>query len=183
MSQVLHLFLSTCSRQPMQEVESATATADRGLEGCRHARPGSRRQVLIVDSEALHSFGLQPGQIKENITAQGLRVSDLAKGQRIEIGQAVLEVTGPCDPCSRMDEIRMGLQQELLGQRGTLCRVIASGRIQRGDAIQLAAATGAGNLAARAEPASRRRKSEASFEFYRRWQQVGSFDRHHHGVG
>ena len=65
-------------------------------------------------------------------------MNDLAKGQRLEIGQAVFEVTGPCDPCSRMDEIRMGLQQELHGQRGTLCRVIEAGRIQRGDTIQVA---------------------------------------------
>jgi MOSC domain-containing protein YiiM len=140
MGQVAHLLLSIGSRQPMREAESALALADRGLEGCRHARPGSRRQILLVDSETLDSFGLQPGQIKENITTHGLRVNDLAPGQRIQVGQAILEVTGPCEPCSRMDEIRMGLQQELHGQRGTLCRVIEGGRIQRGDTIQLAAA-------------------------------------------
>ncbi len=104
------------------------------------AVPAAADRSLIVDSETLDSFGLQPGQIKENITTSGLRVNDLAKGQRLEIGQAVLEVTGPCEPCSRMDEIRMGLQQELHGQRGILCRVIEGGRIQRGDTIQLAPA-------------------------------------------
>ena len=104
------------------------------------ARAGSRRQMLLVDSETLESFGLQPGQIRENITTGGLRVNDFAKGQRLAIGEAVLEVTGPCEPCSRMDEIRMGLQQELYGQRGILCRVIEGGRIQRWDTIQLAPA-------------------------------------------
>jgi hypothetical protein len=143
MSQVSHLFLATGSRRPMREVESALALTDRGLEGCQHGRAGSLRQVLLLDGETLKSFGLQPGQIKENITTSGLRVNDLVKGQRLEIGQAVLEVTGPCEPCSRMDEIRMGLQQELHGQRGTLCRVIEGGRILRGDTIQLAPATGA----------------------------------------
>jgi MOSC domain-containing protein YiiM len=123
----------------MREVESALAVTDRGLEGCRHSRPGSR-QVLIVDSETLTSFGLHPGQIKENITTGGIRVNELVKGQRLQIGEAVLEVTGPCEPCSRMDEIRMGLQQELHGQRGILCRVIEGGRIQRGDTIKLAQA-------------------------------------------
>lgn len=138
MGQVSHLFLWTASRRPMREVESAVAFSDRGLEGCRHGRPGSSRQVLLMDSETLESFGLQPGQIRENITTCGLRVNDLARGQRLEIGPAVLEVTGPCEPCSRMDEIRMGLQKELRGQRGILCRVIEGGRIQRGDTIQLA---------------------------------------------
>jgi MOSC domain-containing protein YiiM len=143
MGQVSHLFLATAPRHPMREVESALAVADCGLEGCRHARPGRRRQVLLVDGEILESFGLLPGQIKENITATGLRANNLSERQRLAIGQAVLEVTGPCEPCERMDEIRMGLKQELYGQRGILCRVIESGRIQRGDTIQLAAAVAA----------------------------------------
>lgn len=140
MGQVSHIFLWTASRRPMREVENALVLADRGLEGCGHGRPGSRRQVLLMDSETLESFGLKPGQIKENITTGGLCVNDLAKGQRLAIGPAVLEVAGPCEPCSRMDEIRKGLEQELHGQRGILCRVIEGGRIQRGDTIQLAPA-------------------------------------------
>jgi len=140
MSQVAQLFVAAASRRPMREVEGVMAVADRGLEGCRHGRPGSRRQVLLIDSETLESLGLAPGQVKENITTRGLRLNELSKGQRLEIGQAVFEVTGPCEPCSRMDEIRMGLQQKLHGQRGILCRVIEGGRIGRGDAIQVAPA-------------------------------------------
>ena len=140
MSQVAQLFVATGSGCPMREVEGVMAVADRGFEGCRHSCTGSRRQVLLVESETLESFGLAPGQVKENITTHGLRLNDLSKGQRLEIGQTVLEVTGPCEPCSRMDEIRMGLQQELHGQRGILCRVVDGGRIRRGDAIQMAPA-------------------------------------------
>jgi MOSC domain-containing protein YiiM len=143
MSLVLHLFLGTALRRPMREVQSALAVPDCGLEGCRHARPGRRRQVLLMDCETLECFGLMPGQIKENITTRGLRVNDLSKGQRLEFGQAVLEVTGPCEPCERMDEIRTGLKQELYGRRGVLCRVIEGGQIQRGDTIQVVAAVAA----------------------------------------
>lgn len=108
MGEVMRLFLATGSRRPVREVEDVMAVADRGLEGCRHGRPGSRRQVLLMDSETLESFGLAPGQVKENITTRGVRLNDLSRSQRLSIGQAVLEITGPCDPCSRMDEIRMG---------------------------------------------------------------------------
>jgi MOSC domain-containing protein YiiM len=137
MGQVSHLFIAIGSRRPMREVESATALPDRGLEGCRHGRAGSRRQVLLVESETLKRFGLRPGQIKENITTRGLSINDLLPGQRLQVGEALLEVSGPCEPCARMDEIRMGLQQELHGHRGTLCRVVAGGRVGHGDAIQL----------------------------------------------
>jgi MOSC domain-containing protein YiiM len=144
MSEATQLFLATRPRRPMRPVEDVLAVADRGLEGCRHGRPGNRRQVLLVESETLDSLGLSPGQIKENITTRGVRLNELAKGQLLSIGQAVLEVTGPCQPCSQMDEIRAGLQEELRGRRGILCRVVEGGRIRRGDSIQLApAAAGA----------------------------------------
>lgn len=142
--QVAHLFLCPGSHRPMREVESATALQDAGLAGCRHARSGSRRQVLLMDTETLEAFDLQPGQIRENIATVGLAVNQFSKGQRLHVGEAVLEVTGPCEPCFRMDEIRAGLQGKLRGQRGTLCRVIQGGRIVRGDSIQLATDTDAG---------------------------------------
>jgi MOSC domain-containing protein YiiM len=41
-----------------------------------------------------------------------------------------------------MDEIRKGLQQELRGQRGWLCRVVETGKIKRGDRIGVVAAAG-----------------------------------------
>jgi MOSC domain-containing protein YiiM len=144
MSEATQLFLATRPRRPMRPVEDVLAVADRGLEGCRHGRFGNRRQVLLVESETLDSLGLSPGQIKENITTRGVRLNELAKGQLLSIGQAVLEVTGPCQPCSQMDEIRAGLQEELRGRRGILCRVVEGGRIRRGDSIQPApAAAGA----------------------------------------
>jgi MOSC domain-containing protein YiiM len=34
-----------------------------------------------------------------------------------------------------MDEIRMGLQEELRGQRGWLCQVIEAGKIRKGDSV------------------------------------------------
>jgi len=137
MSEVTQVFLATARRRPMRAVQDVTAVADRGLEGCRHGRPGNLRQVLLVESETLDSLGLSPGQVKENITTRGVRLNELAEGRRLGIGQAMLEVTGPCQPCSQMDDIRMGLQEELRGRRGILCRVVEGGRIRRGDAIQV----------------------------------------------
>jgi MOSC domain-containing protein YiiM len=42
-----------------------------------------------------------------------------------------------CDPCSRMDEIRPGLQAELDGRRGMLARVVRSGEVSAGDVVEL----------------------------------------------
>ena len=137
MAQVSNVFIAAERRKAMKPVDQALAVKDRGLQGCVHGRAGSKRQVLLVDIETLSEFGLLPGMIRENITTAGLNMADLRPGQRLCVGEAVLEVTVRCEPCSRMDEIRMGLQKELENRRGMLCRVIEGGRISRGDAVEI----------------------------------------------
>lgn len=141
MAHVSNLFIATERRTPMKDLEEASAIVDRGLAGCIHGRPGGKRQVLLMDNETLAQFNLTPGILRENITTIGLSTTELGRGQRITIGEAVLEVTVPCEPCHRMDEIRMGLQEALKDKRGVLCRVIQGGRISRGDKIVLVDST------------------------------------------
>ena len=128
----------TCLRHrlPMKHAAEAVAIADRGLQGCAHGGPGSKRQVLLMDVETLELLGLRPGQIKENITTRGVNVQGLRGGQRLRIGGARLEVTVHCGPCKRMDDIRPGLERELRGRRGMLCRVVEGGTIRVGDSIE-----------------------------------------------
>jgi MOSC domain-containing protein YiiM len=139
MAEVLHLFTCLVHRFPMQEVEQAEAMADKGFRGCIHGRRGSKRQVLLMDSETLGRFDIAPGAVKENVTTVGIDFKTLKAGQSLRVGESLLEITGPCDPCPRMDEIRMGLQQELRGQRGWLCKVIEAGIIRKGDRIEVEA--------------------------------------------
>jgi len=137
MARVSDLFIAVGRRVPMKPVDAVRAIANRGLDGCIHGRQGSSRQVLLVDGETLAEFHLAPGIMRENITTAGLNVANLKAGERLVIGSAVLEVTIACEPCFRMDEIRVGLQEALRGRRGVLCRVIEGGRISRGDAIEM----------------------------------------------
>jgi MOSC domain-containing protein YiiM len=137
MGEVQHLFTCLVHRFPMREVSEVEVIKDKGFKGCIHGRTGSERQVCLMDRETLHKFGLDPGVVKENITTRGIDFQSLATGNVLRIGDCVLEITGPCDPCARMDEIRMGLQEELRGQRGWLCRVKEAGMIRKGDRIQV----------------------------------------------
>jgi MOSC domain-containing protein YiiM len=123
----------------MREVGEVQALEGEGLEGCKHARPGSRRQVLLVEGEVLDNVGVAPGVVMENVTTRGIRLNELAEGQRLAVGQALFEVVGPCEGCSRMDQIRSGLQEELRDRRGTLCSVVEGGWIRRGDSIRVVA--------------------------------------------
>ncbi len=123
----------------IEEVAEVRALEDLGFEGCVHARPGSKRQVLLVESESLDAMGLPPGIIRENITTEGLNVNGLKAGTRLRIGEALMEVTAPCTPCDLMERIRPGLRRDLQGRRGMLCQVLQSGVIRRGDSIEMLA--------------------------------------------
>ena len=143
MAEVQHLFVCLVHRFPMKELAEAEALENKGFKGCIHGRPDSKRQVLLMDRETLDKFELAPGVVKENVTVVGLDFQKLAIGQRLKIGESLLELTTPCDPCPRMDEIRMGLQEELRGQRGWLCRVVEAGKIRKGDAVTVRATVAA----------------------------------------
>jgi MOSC domain-containing protein YiiM len=132
---VAHLFRAPKRTLPMEELASAEAIADLGLAGCTHARQGGKRQVLLVDKETLDAMGLQPGIIRENITTSGLNVNGLTSGERLRVGEALLEVSVVCTPCDQLEKIRPGLRRELYGRRGMLCRVIEGGIIRSGDSI------------------------------------------------
>lgn len=120
----------------MKPLESARVLEHKGFEECSHGRAG-KRQLLLMDVETLGELGLSPGAIKENITTEGLPVNGLPIGQFLRIGEAEVEITLPCAPCGLMNDIRPGLQDELLGKRGMLCRVVKPGLVRRGDAIEL----------------------------------------------
>jgi MOSC domain-containing protein YiiM len=119
----------------MEELSEVRALDDAGFEGCAHARPASKRQVLLMDRETLEAMDLRPGVIRENITTDGLNVNGLQIGQLLRVGEARLEVTSVCTPCDLMEAIRPGLRKELWGRRGMLCRILEGGVIRRGDSI------------------------------------------------
>ena len=135
---ITNLHIARVKETPSDPVQQATAISGTGLEGDRSARKGNMRQVLIMDNETLSSFGLVPGQIKENITVSGLDLSKTEAGNVVFIGDEVtMEIVGECEPCHKMDAIRQGLREELDHQRGMLCTVINGGPIKVGDNIRV----------------------------------------------
>ncbi len=137
---IASLQICPAHREPMRRVETAQAIADKGLEGDVHGeRGGGSRQVLLMDEETLAAFGLAAGIVKENVTTRGVALKELAPGTRLRIGTALFEITQSCTPCRRMDDIRPGLREALQGQRGMLARVLESGTLRIGDAIEIVA--------------------------------------------
>jgi len=135
-STISHIFLKTSHGAPMEAVKSATAITGEGLQN-DVSRGRKLRQILIVDALTIQEFGLSPGALRENIILEGQSLSSAEAGTVIQIGAAKLEVTLDCSPCDFLDDIKPGLQDDLEGRRGTLCRVLDGGVITVGDSVTL----------------------------------------------
>ncbi len=128
----------------MEEVESAKLIQDRGLEGDRRAdKRGGGRQVTLIQWEHLSVIAslcgreaVDPKLLRRNIAVTGISVNAL-KTARFRIGGAILQGTGYCHPCSRMEEnLGPGGYNAVRGHGGITASVIESGQVWRGDAVE-----------------------------------------------
>ncbi|HKY02452.1 MAG TPA: MOSC domain-containing protein [Burkholderiales bacterium] len=122
----------------LNEVQATAA----GLIGDHYSGRNGNRAVTLIQAEHLQAVaslsGLQqvdPALLRRNIVVRGINLVAL-KDRRFRIGTALLEGTGPCDPCSRMEEnLGCGGLNAMRGHGGLNARVIEAGRIAVGDAV------------------------------------------------
>ena len=148
------LFLRPARRTAVLPVQSVQAVAGLGLAGDRSAAnrvapgSGSKRQVTLIQAEHLPVIAALAGLpevnaafLRRNVLVSGLNLlaaKSLFKNQPmvLRIGGAVLEVTGPCEPCSRMEELLgPGGYNAMRGHGGLTARVLEGGFMQVGDAV------------------------------------------------
>lgn len=126
---------------PMVELADVQLDA-RGLQGDRYDGSSGKRAVTLIQAEHLPVIAalsgheaIAPSTLRRNLVVSGIPLIAL-KGQRFRIGNAVLEGTGPCDPCSRMETaLGPGGYNAMRGHGGLTARVIESGLIRIGDTV------------------------------------------------
>jgi MOSC domain-containing protein YiiM len=126
--------------EPLVAVDAVTLTEE-GIDGDRHAgRADGKRQILLTDAADLRELELKPGDLREQVTIDLPGLMSLRAGTRLRIGDAVLELTGECRPCTHIGE-HLGaedpeeLRARLEGRRGMLARVAGSGSVRVGDSV------------------------------------------------
>jgi len=135
--------LRPAPRAAIRIVETALLTADAGLEGDhRAARSGGKRQVTLIQHEHLGAIAalagldaVDPALLRRNLVVSGISLAAL-KDRCFCIGEAVLEGTGECQPCSRMEEnLGPGGYNAMRGHGGITARVLQSGLVRIGDTV------------------------------------------------
>jgi len=131
-------------------VDAVIGRVGGGIEGDSHVAK-TTRSVLVVDRSTLDDLGLKPGDLREQVTTEGVRdVTTLAPGTLLRVGGITLRVNGPCEPCTHIggmldvedpETFRLSLE----GRRGAVCTVVAAASVARvGDPVEIVVPVAAG---------------------------------------
>jgi len=138
--------LRSARRQAMTSVEQAELREGSGIAGDHHASlfPAGKRQVTLIQAEHLPVIAalcqremIDPALLRRNLVISRINLYGL-KDKRFRLGKAILEGTGHCHPCSRMDEnLGRGGYNAMRGHGGITARIITGGVIRPGDRLDI----------------------------------------------
>lgn len=131
----------------------AVEVGPEGIAGDYHAGPVNKhkkkgepepnhRQITVIAQEVVQELNerlnidLQPGDLAENFLVTGLGdLTDLQAGDRLRIGEVLLEVTGQNRPCTTIGVYHPLLVKSIQGRRGITAVVLVAGIARPGDPI------------------------------------------------
>ena len=115
-------------------LSSAVLVRGHGVLGDAHAGPGGRQVSLLAREsiEKMRKRGLEvaSGDFAENVTVEGVDIPALRVGERVRVGEALLEITQIGKECHDRCAIYI--------QEGVFARVIRGGRVAPGDLVERA---------------------------------------------
>jgi MOSC domain-containing protein YiiM len=134
-------------RLAARRIERTFARAGIGLADDRLGQRGeaelSTRQVTLIQHEHLPVIAqlarvpaVDSASLRRNLVVSGINLQ-ASRNVRLRVGEALLEVVGPCHPCSRMeDAIGPGGYAAMRGHGGMTARVLEDGIISIGDPVR-----------------------------------------------
>lgn len=133
-------------RAPMCVVDAVDLDTAQGVVGDRYTgKSGTRHLTLIgrADLNAIADFlglpDVPPDLLRRNIVVSSINLLAL-KEKRFRLGGALLEMTGECHPCSRMEEhFGEGGYNAVRGHGGITARVVQAGAVRLGDRLEVQA--------------------------------------------
>jgi MOSC domain-containing protein YiiM len=137
--------LRPAREKPPRPVESVEAVPGKGLAGDRfRGTARSKRQVTLIQAEHLVAVGsmlgrgpVDPALTRRNLVVSGINLYAL-RNATFRVGGVLLEGTGPCAPCGKMEAaLGPGGFNAMRGHGGITARVLAGGRITLGDPVTL----------------------------------------------
>lgn len=126
-------------------LEEILVSEEDGLAGDHYKGRSRKRQITLIQSEHLDVVAsilgkhkIDPLLTRRNLVVSGINLLAL-KDQQFSIGEeVVLEMTGLCHPCSKMEtNFGAGGYNAMRGHGGITSKVVRGGTIRNGDVIRL----------------------------------------------
>ncbi|MDQ0148568.1 MOSC domain-containing protein [Eubacterium multiforme] len=123
------------------EVEEALLIEDFGIKDDAHAGKW-HRQVSLLELKKIEDFNAEGGNVKfgdfgENIVVDGIEVDKLDIGQKLKIGDVILEITQIGKKCHSECEIFHRVGKCIMPIHGVFSKVLKGGNIKLNDEIEL----------------------------------------------
>lgn len=137
--------LRTTKNKEIIQVNAAELLLDHGLVGDKAGqKSGGKRQVTLIQAEyfpvmesLLNINKISPEILRRNIVISGLNLSVLLR-HSLKINDAVLEITGNCAPCKKMEEaLGFGAFNAMRNHGGINAMVRKGGVIRVGDEVEV----------------------------------------------
>lgn len=124
------------------DIGEGVLTVGLGLEGDAHYG-FMHRQVSLISMEDIRIMmaklpNLQPGSFAENLTTEGFDLGKLRIGDRLKVGETLLEVSQIGKECHSHCEVFKQTGECIMPKKGIFTKVITGGRVKVGDTIEYA---------------------------------------------
>ncbi len=141
MGKVRALCISEKKGTAKQMIDKVELVANHGLANDAHAG-NWHRQVSLLAVEKIDAFNAQGGQVQfgdfgENIVVEGYALNELPVGQRLQIGDTLLEVSQIGKECHTRCAIFYRVGQCIMPTNGIFAVVLVGGEIKVGDSVTL----------------------------------------------
>jgi MOSC domain-containing protein YiiM len=130
-------------------VDSVEVSPEEGLFGDHYSGRSDgplngKRHVTLIQAEHLPAIAayvgrdsVDPAELRRNMVVSGLNLLTL-KEHQFQIGEVILEHTGECHPCTKMEvALGPGGYNAVRGHGGITARVVKGGTIRVGDEVRV----------------------------------------------
>lgn len=137
---VIAVSVSDRKGQKKRPVPFATLVVEHGIEGDAHAGTSGHRQVSLLAVESADRMrakgvAVGHGDFAENLTVEGIDLMTLRIGDRLRVGEAILEISQIGKECHDRCAIYQQVGDCVMPREGLFGRVVRGGRVSPGDAV------------------------------------------------
>lgn len=141
MGKIIAVCLSEKKGVQKKSVDEGIFIEDFGIQGDAHAGKW-HRQVSLLGFEKIDAFrkkgaNVDFGAFGENLVVEGIELEKLPIGQKIQIGEVLLEVTQIGKKCHDKCQIYYQVGECIMPRNGIFTKILSGGRVKVGDKCEL----------------------------------------------